>query len=133
MANRKTSEYLVISRGQWDRDAPREAIQTAIDGFYVWHDRLVAEGRMKAGQRLAREGKLVSRHRVTDGPFAEAKEVIGGYWFILAGSLEEAAEIAAGNPCLAYGLVYEIRPIDPERASASVVTTETPDGHGNRP
>jgi hypothetical protein len=127
MTNKKSaSEYLVISRGQWDKDVPREQIQNAIDEFYVWHDRLVAEGKMRAGQRLAKEGKLVSRHRVTDGPFTEAKEVIGGYWFILASSLDEAAEIAAGNPCLACGLVYEIRPIDPERASALAVTSETP-------
>jgi len=62
---------------------------------------------------------------VTDGPFGETKEVIGGYWFILAGSLEEAAKIAAGNPCLAAGLFYEIRPIDPAPASAYTVTTET--------
>jgi hypothetical protein len=63
---------------------------------------------------------------VTDGPFGEAKEAIGGYWFILAQSLEEAAEIAAQNPCLKCGLFYEIRPIDPERASAFNVTNETP-------
>lgn len=119
------SEYLVISRGQWDEDVSREEIQNAIDKFYVWHDRLVDEGKMKPGQRLAREGKLVSKHRVTDGPFAEAKEVVGGYWFILASSLEEAAELAAGNPCLACGLAFEIRPIDSERASAFVVTSET--------
>ena len=119
------SEYLVISRGQWDKGVSPEEIQNAIDKFYVWHDQLVAKGKMKAGQRLAREGKLVSKHRVTDGPFAEAKEVIGGYWFILASSLEEAAELAAGNPCLACGLVYEIRPIEFGRASAFAVTSET--------
>ena len=56
---------------------------------------------MKTGQRLVNEGKTVSRKKVvTDGPFGEAKEVIGGYWFIVAGSLDEAARIAAGNPCL---------------------------------
>jgi hypothetical protein len=119
-------EYLVISRGQWDTERSPEEIQNAIDAFYVWHDRLVADGKMKPGQRLARHGKLVSRGRVIDGPFTEAKEVIGGYWFILAGSLEEAAEIAAGNPCLACGLFLEIRPIEHERASAFAVTSETP-------
>lgn len=41
---------------------------------------------------------------VIDGPFAEAKEVIGGYWFVVAGSLQEAAAVAAENPCLACGL-----------------------------
>lgn len=120
------SEYLVISRGQWDKDVSAEAIQSAIDNFYLWHDRLVDEGRMKAGQRLAPERKTVSKNGVTDGPFIETKEVIGGYWFICASSLEEAAKIAAENPCLVCGLSYEIRPIDPAHASAFSVTTETP-------
>src|ERR1700754_3466141 len=123
------SEYLVISRGQWNKDVSREEIQNAIDQFYVWLGRLVEEGKMKTGQRLASTGKTVSRKSVTDGPFGETKEVIGGYWFIVAGSLEEAAQIAAGNPCLSCGLFYEIRPIDPERASAFTVTTETPSEH----
>jgi hypothetical protein len=122
-----SSEYLVISRGQWDKDASPEDIQKAIDEFYVWLGRLVDEGKMKPGQRLGHTGKTVSRSNVVkDGPFGEAKEVIGGYWFILANSLEEAARIAAGNPCLKFGLFYEIRPIDPVRASAFTVTTETP-------
>ena len=122
-----SDEYLVISRGQWDPDRSPGEIQKAIDAFYVGHDRLVTEGKMKPGQRLARPGKLVSHGRVIDGPFTEAKEVIGGYWFILARSLEEAADIAAGNPCLACGLFFEIRPIEHERASAFALTSETPD------
>ena len=120
------SEYLVISRGQWDQEVAPEEIQNAIDQFYLWLGRLVDEGKMKRGQRLATGGKTVARKAVTDGPFGEAKEVIGGYWFILAASLDEAAQIAAGNPCLKCGLFYEIRPIDPERASAYTVTNETP-------
>jgi hypothetical protein len=123
------SEYLVISRGQWDKDLSPETIQAAIDQFYIWHDRLVAEGKLKAGQRLATEGKLVTKRAVMDGPFAEAKEVVGGYWFFLASSLEEAAALAAQNPCLACGLAYEIRPIESERASAFKVTNETPLNH----
>lgn len=120
------SEYLVLSRGQWDKGAAREDIQAAIDRFYAWHDQLVAEGRMRAGQRLAREGKLVSRQAITDGPFTEAREIVGGYWTILARSLDEAAAIAAENPCLAYGLAFEVRPIEPVRASAYALTNETP-------
>jgi hypothetical protein len=124
------SEYLVISRGQWDKGISPGEIQNAIDQFYVWLGRLVDEGKMKTGQRLASEGKTVSRKNVvTDGPYGETKEVIGGYWFIVAGSLEEAANIAAGNPCLNCGLFYEIRPIEPERATAYRVTTETPAEH----
>ncbi len=126
MSNPPLKEYLLLSRGQWDTDKSPEKIQLAIDGFYSWYERLVAEGKLKPGRRLAIEGKRVSRAGITDGPFAETKEVIGGYWFIVAGSLEEAAAIAAGSPCLACGLTYEIRLIDPERGSAYRTTNETP-------
>lgn len=119
-------EYLIISRGQWDPGASPQEIQTAIDQFYRWLDGLVAEGKMKTGQRLGIEGKTVSRQRITDGPHGETKEVIGGYWFILAASLDEAAQIAAQNPCLQRGLFYEIRPIEHTVASAFAITNETP-------
>ena len=79
------NEYLVIARGQWDAGVSRNEIQDAIDKFYTWLERLVDEGKMKPGQRLTYEGKTVRRNNViTDGPFGESKEVIGGYWLILA-------------------------------------------------
>lgn len=122
-----TSDYLVISRGQWDQDASKADIQQAIDEFYHWLSRSIEQGKMKMGSRLGIQGATVHRHTiVTDGPFGEAKEAIGGYWFIVAGSLEEAAALAAENPCLRHGLFYEIRPTDPERASAFSLMTETP-------
>ncbi len=118
-ANPSPSEYLLICRGQWDKNASRDQVEKVIDQFYVWLDRLVAEGKMKRGQRLKYEGKTVSRRNViTDGPFGESKEVIGGYWFAIANNLDEAAQLAAGNPCLDYGLSLEIRPIDPDIATA---------------
>jgi hypothetical protein len=122
------NEYLLLSRGQWDPGKSPEEIQAAIDSFYRWHQGLVAQGKFKPGQRLARETKLVTSAGITDGPFAEAKEVVGGYWFILAGSLQEAAQIAAQNPCLACGLSFEIRPLELEQASAYRESSETPSG-----
>jgi hypothetical protein len=111
-------EFLVISRGQWDKTFSSDEIKKTIDQFYLWLDRLVNEGKMKRGQRLTSQGKTVTRPNViTDGPFGESKEVIGGYWFILAHDLDEAARIAEGNPCLECGLFLEIRPIDPQRAT----------------
>ena len=112
------AEYLVISRGHWDETLSRDEIQNAIDQFYIWYERLINEGKMKRGQRLTYEGKTVGRlNVVTDGPFGESKEVVGGYWFILAQSLDEAVQIAKGNPCLDIGLSLEIRPIDPQRGT----------------
>jgi hypothetical protein len=122
----QSSDYLVISRGRWDPAADPHAVQVAIERFYEWIDDMVAQGKMRRGQRLAREGKVVSKLATTDGPFTEGKEVIGGYWFIVARNLEEAAHLAAKNPCLAYGLSYEIRPIESVRASAFELTNETP-------
>ena len=126
MSDDSLHEYLVISRGRWDAEAAPADIQAAIDRFYAWIEDMVAQGRMRRGQRLAREGKLVSKLAITDGPFSEVKEVIGGYWFIIARSLDEAAQLAAQNPCLVYGLSYEIRPIETLRASAFALTNETP-------
>ena len=112
------TEFLVISRGKWDSSVPREQVEQTIGLFYAWLDRLVAEGKMKRGQRLKYEGKTVcANNMVIDGPFGESKEVVGGYWLVVADSLEEAAEIAKSNPCLDSGLFLEIRPIDPQRAT----------------
>jgi hypothetical protein len=121
-----TNEYLLLSRGQWDPAKSPDEVQAAIDAFYAWHAALVAQGRFRSGQRLAKATKLVTRTGIKDGPFTETKEVIGGYWFVMAGSLDEAARIAADNPCLACGLVFEIRPIEPAQACAYQDSSETP-------
>lgn len=121
------SDFLVISRGQWDADATQDTIQSAIDAFYPWLDAHIAGGRMRNGSRLKREGATVSKSRtVLDGPFGETKELIGGYWFIVADDLEAASRLAAENPCMQLGLFYELRPLDPERADANIRASETP-------
>jgi hypothetical protein len=118
------NEYLLLSRGKWDPSKSNDEIQTAISSFYGWYEQLVAEGTFKPGQRLAVDCKLVTPIGTIDGPFAESKEVIGGYWFIVAASLQQAADIAARNPCIACGLSFEIRPIELERASADRESNE---------
>jgi hypothetical protein len=125
--NEPSSEYLVLSRGQWDKNASKEDIEVAIHQFYDWLDRNIKQGRMKTGSRLKRERAVVSKAGiVNDGPFGEGKEVIGGYWFIVAPNLRDAANLAAQNPCAQYGLSFEIRPLEPELASAYKVANETP-------
>jgi hypothetical protein len=113
-----SGEFLVIARGQWDTTLSRNERQNVIDQFYGWLDRLVEQGKMRRGQRLTYEGKTIGRRgATTDGPFGESKEVVAGYWFILADNLDEAAQIAQGNPCLDHGLFFEIRPVDPQVAT----------------
>jgi hypothetical protein len=125
--NENSFEYLVLSRGQWDKGISKEDIETAIHKFYEWYEQNLKNGRMKPGSRLGTQAAMVSKSGiVADGPFSEGKEVIGGYWFIVARDLREAAGIAAQNPCVNCGLSFEIRPLEAERASAYKVANETP-------
>jgi hypothetical protein len=57
---------------------------------------------------------------MTDGPFAESKEAIGGYFLISVTSLEEAIEVARQCPALEHGAVVEIRPIAQECTAAQL-------------
>lgn len=123
------SEYLVLSRGQWDKGASKQEIELAIGRFYEWYERNLKTGQFKPGSRLGIAAAMVSKSGIlTDGPFGEAKEIVGGYWIIVAASLREAAEVAAQNPCIQHGLRFEIRPLEVERASAYGLTNET-SGH----
>lgn len=119
--------YLLLSRGKWDETSPKADIEAAIDKFYAWYEANLETGRFKPGSRLTMDAALVTRDAIrTDGPFTEGKEVIGGYWLIVAESLAAAAAIAAENPVLQHGLQFEIRPLEAERGSAYRHTNETP-------
>lgn len=79
-----------------------------------WYDGLAARGKVQHGRPLALEGRVVSGTggaRVTDGPFAEAKEVVGGYFFLSVADIDEATAIAQQCPGLPLGLTVEVRPI----------------------
>ena len=122
------SEYLLLSRGQWDKASAKADIEAAIDKFYAWYEANIAKGAFKPGSRLTTDAALVTRDGIrTDGPFAEGKEVIGGYWIIVAESLAAASALAAESPVLAHGICYEIRPLESERGSAYRHTNETPE------
>jgi hypothetical protein len=65
------------------------------------------------GHPLQRSGKLVAgkQKAVNDGPFAETKDVIGGFTVIVAADINHAAELAKGCPILEAGGAVEVRPI----------------------
>ncbi len=121
------STYLLLSRGQWDETSSKADIEDSIGKFYAWYEANLENGRFQPGSRLSTDAALVTREGIrTDGPFAEGKEIIGGYWLIVAESLAAAAAIAAENPVLQHGLQFEIRPLEAERGSAFNTTNETP-------
>jgi hypothetical protein len=81
-----------------------------------WVDDLRSRGIWQIGDQLAppRRARTVrvreGRKQVTDGPFVETKEAVGGFDLIECGSLDEAVEIAAAHPLAAFGTI-EVRPL----------------------
>jgi hypothetical protein len=112
------AEYILLFRGtDWHKGLSPEEIEGVVKQMYAWLDRLTVEGKAKAGKPLFPEGKIVSQKKgrsVADGPFAESKEAIGGFFLLEVGSLEEATEIAKDFPGLNYGASVEVRPVAPE-------------------
>ncbi|EDY16054.1 DGPFAETKE family protein [Chthoniobacter flavus Ellin428] len=106
--------YLLLFRNtQWyDAEYSREDLQQIIDSVTAWFARLENEGKFVTGQPLNERAAIISGENgrsVTDGPFAEAKEAIGGYVVLNVNSMEEAIEVARTNPMLKYGLTTEVR------------------------
>ena len=108
-------DYMLLFRGNdWGKDLSPELLQKVVADWAAWFQRLTDEGRAVGGKPLRGEGKLVSGKKgrvVIDGPFAESKEAIGGYFYLKVDSEEEAVAIAQDCPGLAYGAVVEVRPV----------------------
>jgi hypothetical protein len=94
-------------------DSPEKA-QQSMKRWRAWFKEMSDKGQLKSiGQPLERVGKVVGgkKEAVTDGPYAETKDVIGGYSVIVAKDLEEAAEVASACPILDVGGSVEVRPV----------------------
>lgn len=80
----------------------------------AWYEGLAAARKVRHGQPLGLGGRVVSGargERVVDGPFAEAKEVVGGYFILDVTDLDEATAIARQCPGLPLGVTVEVRPL----------------------
>jgi hypothetical protein len=109
------SDYLLLFRGNiWDRGLSPEQLQKVVTDWMAWFERLKDEGRCTGGHPLEKDGKIVSGKQgrtVADGPFAESKEAVGGYFYLQVSDIDEAIEIARQCPGLEYGAVVEVRPV----------------------
>jgi len=79
-----------------------------------WFEGLAAQGKVAQANPLGLGGRVVGGpqgDRVTDGPYAEGKEVVGGYFMLTVSGLDEATAIAQQCPGLALGLTVEVRPV----------------------
>jgi hypothetical protein len=108
---------LLFSSDEWYKHLSLPELQQIINQNKAWMERLVAQGKAKGGQALAREGATIAgknRRVVSDGPFIESKEAIGGTLLLDVATLEEAIAIARTSPNLRYHTTIEVRPIGDE-------------------
>lgn len=92
-------------------------MQAIVEKYMAWGARLRQDGILVASHKLTDEPGRVMRAasgqvRVTDGPFSEAKEVLGGYFLITASGYDDAVRRASDCPHLEYGGTIEVRQVD---------------------
>ncbi len=106
------SDYLYLYRGG-DSNRTPEDMQKTMEKWTTWLGDLGAKGKLKSGgEPLERTGKVVKkRTTITDGPYAEVKDLVGGFSIVTAKDLDEAATLAAGCPIFDVGGFVEVRPI----------------------
>lgn len=111
-----TNGHLLIFRGTaWHKGLSPEEIQSVMTRWNDWFEGLRQQGKIVAGNPLENEGRVVTAKSgsISDGPFAESKEAIGGYFLLTVETTEEAVEIAKLCPALQHGIIVEVRPIAP--------------------
>lgn len=107
---------LLLRGGVSNRDLSPEQMQQQIERYMNWIEKLRREGHFVAGEPLDETGKILSGKNgttVTDGPFTESKEEVGGYFIIRAQDIEQAVEISKGCPIFANNGTVEVRAILP--------------------
>jgi len=91
---------------------PPEEMQKHMEKWRTWITEAMKKGWMlDPGDALNKEGKVVTAKVVTDGPFVESKEVLGGYSIVQADTIDAAAQLAKGCPGIAAGGSVEVRPL----------------------
>ena len=108
------SEFTYLYRGGRDTPTSPEQRQQQLQKWAAWFKELGANGHLKElGHPLESAGMVVKGNRkiVTDGPYAEAKDLVGGFSLIEAKDLAHAVEISKGCPILEVGGSVEVRPV----------------------
>jgi hypothetical protein len=104
-----TQKYLFLHRSQPGHGQPSpEQMQVMFAKWNAWKEKF-KDNIVDWGDKLKSDGKVVSTSGVSDGPFVEAKEIIGGFMIVSAESLEHAVAIAQEMPAMQPGARIEVR------------------------
>jgi hypothetical protein len=115
MNTQDKNQYLLLFRNtDWSKDLSPEEMQQVASQWMAWFKGLAEQGKVLGGNPLDTQGKVVSGKNgrtISDGPFAESKEAIGGYFLLRVDTMEEAVTIAQQCPGLPHGAKVEVRHI----------------------
>jgi hypothetical protein len=106
--------FMLLFRGGDTRNDSPEQLQQQMKRWFDWFDGLRRSGAYAGqGAPLERDGKVVrgTRKAISDGPYAEAKDLVGGYAIVEAKDLDGAVEIARGCPIYEKDGAVEVRPV----------------------
>ncbi len=117
MPTKDKPQFLLLFRHPAEvSDSTPEEMEKILGKWMDWMRNMAAKGQMLGANRLQETGNVLRQPRgekVTDGPYVEAKEVVGGYVLITADNLAQATEIARGCPGLENETIVEVRPVEP--------------------
>ena len=120
-------EFMLLIRNEGGGKAALspEQQQQFLKACQVYIEDLMKKGNLKSAQPLVREGKMITGTpgAFKDGPYNESKEIIVGYYHILAKDLDEAIAIAKRNPEFAFikGAKIEVRSVKMKEQSTNYV------------
>jgi hypothetical protein len=106
-------KYMFLFLGGDTSHLSPEAQQAHMQKWFAWVEKLTKQNRYIAGEALHPGGKTISgsRKAVTDGPYAESKELVGGFFVVYAKDLAEATEMAKDCPDYDLGGAVEVREV----------------------
>jgi hypothetical protein len=108
--------YLIRNEGADFSKYSASDFQELLKKYQAWTEKIKTEGRFLAGEKLSKDlGKSLrvkQREIVVDGPYADSKDAIMGFYIVEAKNLSEALEVGKGCPALSYGGSLEVREIE---------------------
>ncbi len=108
-------DFMFLFKGPYyeELELSPEKAQNHMEKWFAWIEELRSQGIYVDGKPLVRSGKTVSGidQVVTDGPFAESKELVGGYFIIKANDIDEAVAATKGFPDYGLGGSVEVREV----------------------
>ena len=106
-------KFMLIFHGGDNPQGSPEEMQANMNKWFAWIEKLNKEGKYAGGEALLPGGKLVKgkNKAVTDGPYTEGKEIVGGYFIVNANNYDEAVETAKDCPGFEYDGSVQVRQV----------------------